>query len=221
MAARPHTRGRKDDTIAAVKAEPVDASALGMPALLQAVRACTLCAGHLEHGPRPVLRASATARILVVGQAPGRRVHASGVPFDDPSGDRLRQWMGVDKGVFYDEALIALVPMAFCYPGTGKSGDLAPRPECAPQWRHRLLAAMPRTELTLVIGQYAKEWHLPGSAGQNLTQTVRAWRDHGPRVLPLPHPSPRNNIWLKSNPWFTDEVVPELQRRVRALLQTA
>jgi uracil-DNA glycosylase len=207
------------DTIGGMESSRIDTTTLGMPQLLAAVRGCTLCAGQLPHGARPVVRASATARILVVGQAPGRRVHASGIPFDDPSGDRLRQWMGVSSELFYDETFIALVPMGFCYPGTGKSGDLPPRPECAPQWRARLMAAMPNVALTLVIGQYAKDWHLPGTAHLNLTQTVQAWRDQGPAVLPLPHPSPRNNIWLKSHPWFTVEVVPELQRRVRAVLQ--
>jgi uracil-DNA glycosylase len=212
-------RSRPADGGGSVKPRSIDASALGMPALLEAVRACTLCAEHLAHGPRPVLRASATARILVVGQAPGRRVHASGVPFDDPSGDRLRQWMDIGPEVFYDESVVALVPMGFCYPGTGKSGDLAPRRECAPQWRGPLMAAMPHIELTLVVGQYAKDWHLPAQAGKNLTQTVQAWRELEPGVLPLPHPSPRNNIWLSANPWFEAEVVPELQRRVRSVLR--
>jgi uracil-DNA glycosylase len=145
-------------------------------------------------------------------------VHASGVPFDDASGERLRAWMGVSAELFYDAKTVAILPMGFCYPGTGKSGDLPPRRECAPQWRAPLLAAMPRIELTLVIGQYAMAWHLPDVDSQNLAQTVRAWRDHWPAALPLPHPSPRNNIWLKANPWFVDEVVPVLQARVQSLL---
>lgn len=193
-------------------------AAVELPQLLQEVRACTVCAAHLPLGPRPVLRASADARILVAGQAPGRKVHASGVPFDDASGERLRQWMGVARDVFYDPGMVAVLPMGFCYPGTGPSGDLPPRPECAPQWRRQVLAAMPHIELTLVIGQYAQAWHLPHPATRNLTATVKAWREHWPAVLPLPHPSPRNNIWLKANPWFIEEIVPALQARVAAIV---
>jgi uracil-DNA glycosylase len=194
------------------------ATATRLPLLLKEVRACTICADHLPHGPRPVLQADARSRILVAGQAPGRKVHASGVPFDDASGERLRQWMGLTREQFYDPTLVAILPMGLCYPGTGASGDLPPRRECAPQWRARLLQALPRIELTLVIGQYAMAWHLPGAATANLTETVRAWREHGNAVLPLPHPSPRNNIWLKANPWFALDVLPALQARVRALI---
>jgi uracil-DNA glycosylase len=186
-------------------------------ALLAEIRACTLCAPHLPCGPRPVLQFDPSARILVVGQAPGRKVHASGVPFDDASGTRLRAWMGVSPDVFYDAARIALVPMGFCYPGTGRSGDLAPRPECAATWRAGLLARLQDLRLTLVIGQYAMGYHLP-AARASLTEIVQGWRTHGPAVLPLPHPSPRNNVWLKRHPWFEREVVPELQARVRAAL---
>lgn len=189
-----------------------------LPLLLKEVRACAICAAHLPLGPRPVLQVHAKARILIVGQAPGSKVHASGVPFDDASGDRLRQWMGVERELFYDAKKVAILPMGFCYPGTGKSGDLPPRRECAPQWRAPLLAAMPNIELTLVIGQYAIAWHLPDVSTKNLTEAVRAWRDRWPAVLPLPHPSPRNNIWLKANPWFSDEVVPMLQDQVRTLV---
>jgi uracil-DNA glycosylase len=189
-----------------------------LPALLSEVRSCTLCAAHLADGVRPVLQVDVKARILVAGQAPGRKVHASGVPFDDASGERLRAWMGIGRDVFYDATHIAILPMGFCYPGTGKSGDLPPRNECAPQWRAPLLAAMPHIELVLVIGQYAIDWHLPHGGGVTLTETVRAWRNHWPRALPLPHPSPRNNIWLKANPWFVDEVVPVLQARVADIL---
>jgi uracil-DNA glycosylase len=189
-----------------------------LPLLLKEVRGCTICAAHLPRGPRPVLQADARARILIAGQAPGSKVHASGVPFDDASGERLRQWMGVGREQFYDPEIVAILPMGFCYPGTGKSGDLPPRRECAPQWRTRLLQAMPHIELTLVIGQYAMAWHLPNAATSNLTQTVRAWREHGSAVLPLPHPSPRNNIWLKANPWFALEVVPALQARVGSIV---
>jgi uracil-DNA glycosylase len=189
-----------------------------LPRLLKDVRACTLCAEHLPAGPRPVLQVDARARILIAGQAPGRKVHDSGVPFDDASGERLRQWMGIGRDVFYDPGIVAILPMGFCYPGTGNSGDLPPRRECAPEWRLRLLAAMPRIELTLVIGQYAMDWHLADRTGATLTDTVKRWRDRWPEILPLPHPSPRNNIWLKANPWFALDVVPVLQARVRAVV---
>ena len=147
-------------------------------------------------GPRPVVQIGTGARILIAGQAPGRRVHESGVPFDDPSGDRLREWMGVTKEIFYDSEKVGILPMGFCYPGTGKSGDLPPRRECAPEWRERLLAAMPAIELTIVLGQYAQEYHLPDRA-KTLTETVRQWEGYWPSAIPLPHPSPRNNRWLK------------------------
>lgn len=188
-----------------------------LSALLRDVRACTVCEAHLVDGVRPIVQIAAGARILIAGQAPGRRVHESGVPFDDPSGDRLREWMGVSREVFYDAAQVAILPMGFCYPGTGKSGDLAPRPECAETWRDALMEQLDSVKLTLVIGQYAMGWHLGGPKAP-LTQTVRAWKDHRPATLPLPHPSPRNNIWLKKNPWFTSEVLPYLRRRVRAVL---
>jgi len=198
---------------------PTDSNAgsRSLAPLLREVRACTLCAPHLPHGVRPVLQADARARILIAGQAPGRRVHETGVPFDDPSGDRLREWMGVSRETFYDTRRIAILPMGFCYPGTGRSGDLPPRPECAPAWRGRLLDHLTRVELTLVIGQHAQRWHLAADAP--LTDTVRDWRRRWPRVLPLPHPSPRNNIWLKRNPWFAKEVLPALRRRVARLLR--
>ncbi len=185
--------------------------------LLADIRACTLCAAHLPHGPRPVLQFDPSARVLVAGQAPGRKVHASGVPFDDASGRRLREWMGIDRDVFHDPARVAILGMGFCYPGTGRSGDLAPRPECAPAWRAGLLARLENLQLTLVIGQYAMRYHLP-QAGGSLTETVQAWRTHWPAVLPLPHPSPRNIAWFKRNPWFEREVVPALQARVREVL---
>jgi len=191
-----------------------------LPTLLPQVRACQLCAPHLPLGPRPVLQAHRDARILIAGQAPGRRVHATGIPFDDPSGDRLRQWLGVDRAAFYDPKLFAILPMGFCYPGTGANGDLPPRPECAPAWRGPLLAALPRVELTLVIGQYAQAYHLDG-ATTTVTDAVKEWRRYWPSQLPLPHPSPRNQRWLKSNPWFATEVVPLLQRRVRRILRAA
>lgn len=186
--------------------------------LLGEVRRCTICAAHLPQTPRPVLQVGPMARILVAGQAPGRRVDRSGIPFDDPSGDRLREWMGVDADTFYDPDAIALLPMGFCYPGQGRSGDLAPRPECAATWRARLLRQMPHVELVLLIGRYAQAWHLQQAACATLTETVRAWRLYGPGLLPLPHPSPRNNLWLRRNPWFEEDVLPSLRERVAALI---
>lgn len=164
-----------------------------------------------------MLVAHRKARILVVGQAPGTKVHRSGIPFDDASGERLRQWVGLDRSAFYDPLLVAFLPMGFCYPGRGTSGDLPPRPECAPAWRARLLAQLPNIRLTLLVGQYAQAWHLGTRRQTTLTETVRAWRDYGPLNIPLPHPSPRNNIWLKRNPWFELEVVPTLRAQVQAL----
>ncbi|MGE0354112.1 MAG: uracil-DNA glycosylase family protein [Gemmatimonadales bacterium] len=190
---------------------------VSLPVLLREVRACTICAPHLPLGPRPVLQAAAGARILIAGQAPGRRVHQTGVPFDDPSGDRLRDWLGVDRNTFYDPQAIAILPMGFCYPGTGRSGDLPPRPECAPAWRDALLDRLPGIRLTLLLGQHAQRWHLDSGATR-LTDIVRQWRRYWPAVLPLPHPSPRNRIWLRKNPWFEDEVLPALRRRVRRLI---
>lgn len=185
--------------------------------LLESVRACRLCEEYLPEQPRPVLQLDPRARILVAAQAPGRKVHETGVPFNDASGDRLRAWMGVDRDSFYDPTQLAIVPMGFCYPGTGRSGDMAPRPECAPAWRAQLLECLPDLELTLVIGQYAMNYHLP-QPRSNLTDKVRNWRAHWPQVLPMPHPSPRNNLWLRRNPWFEEEVIPALQGRVRELL---
>ncbi|KAA1174915.1 uracil-DNA glycosylase family protein [Marinobacter salinexigens] len=190
---------------------------LPFDALIRKVRACTLCAGALDHEPRPVIQLSESSRILVVGQAPGRRVHETGLPFNDPSGDRLRQWMGITRDTFYDEQKLAILPMGFCYPGTGKSGDLPPRPECAPAWRMALLDRLKNIELTLVIGQYAHAWHLPEPSG-SVTENVKRWREFWPSVVPLPHPSPRNNRWLRTNPWFESDVVPALQQVVRDTL---
>lgn len=190
-----------------------------MAALLREVRACALCAAHLPLGPRPVLRASTTARLLVVGQAPGTRVHATGIPWNDPSGDRLRDWMGIDRDAFYDADRIAIVPMGFCYPGRGASGDRPPRPECAPTWHPRLLALMPAIEATLLVGRYAQAHYLGAACRPTLTETVRAHADYGPRFLPLPHPSSRNVGWRLRNPWFETEVVPALRRRVADLLR--
>ena len=180
---------------------------------LAEVRACTHCAEHLPLvGPRPVLRASASARILIIGQAPGTRVHETGVPWDDASGDRLRAWLDMDREAFYDDRHIAIVPMGFCYPGREeRGGDRPPRPECAPLWHARLLAMMPAIRLTLLIGLYAQAKYLGSGRGKTLTETVAAWRDYGPAYMPLPHPSWRNTAWLKRNPWFDAELVPALR----------
>jgi uracil-DNA glycosylase len=183
--------------------------------LLRDVRACKLCEADLAHGVRPVLQVNANATVLIAGQAPGSKVHATGVPFDDPSGDRLRSWMGIDREIFYDESKIAILPMSFCYPGKGKSGDLPPMPICAKTWRERLLLMMPNIKLTLVIGKYAQDWHM-GQTQTNLTETVRAWRRYDDSLMPLPHPSPRNNIWLKKNSWFETDALPFLKARVSA-----
>lgn len=188
-----------------------------LPALLQRIRACQLCAPQLPCGPRPVLQAAASARVLVVGQAPGRRVHDTGVPFNDPSGERLRTWMGLERAVFYDAAQVALVPMGFCYPGTGANGDLPPRPECAATWRAPLLALLPGIELTLVIGQYALGWHVPQHRGA-LTEAVRANPYRDGALWVLPHPSPRNNRWLARNPWFEQDCIAALRARVAQAL---
>lgn len=187
---------------------------------LKKVRSCDYCRDHLPHGVRPVLQLSANSKILIVGQAPGSKVHETGIPFDDPSGDRLRAWMGVAKADFYNAEKIAILPMAFCYPGRGKSGDLPPREECAKLWRHELMELMPSIELTLIVGQYAIAWHLPHVKKNTLTATAKRWQEHWPNKLPIPHPSPRNNIWLKKNAWFEIDVVPALQQRVASILST-
>jgi uracil-DNA glycosylase len=186
--------------------------------LLAEVRACRLCAPDLPLGPRPILQLDRRARILIAGQAPGRRAHEAGIPFSDVSGDRLRDWLGVDRDTFYDARRIAILPMGFCFPGTGKGGDLPPRPECAATWRQRLLAQLPKLELTLVIGHYAAAWHLPASSGQRLSERVADWRRYWPQILPMPHPSPRNQRWLRDHPWFADEVLPMLRARVMGLM---
>lgn len=190
------------------------------PALLADVRRCTLCAAHLPLGPRPVVQLHPQARILIASQAPGKKVHLSGIPFDDASGVRLRAWMGVSDATFYDPHQVAILPMGFCYPGKGPSGDLPPRPECAPAWRQPLLDRLPHLQLTLVIGQYARAWHVPQARGP-LTETVRQWQARWPSVVVLPHPSGRNNGWFKHNPWFDAELVPALRARVAAVLASA
>jgi len=187
--------------------------------VLAEVRACTICAAHLPHGVRPVLQIHPQARILIASQAPGKKVYQSGVPFDDASGNRLREWMGVTREVFYDPEQIAILPMGFCFPGTGKSGDLPPRPECAQAWRNQLLGHLRHLKVTLVVGQYAQAYHM-NVGRSSLTETVRDWRTYWPEVVPLPHPSPRNNIWLGRNPWFEQELLPMLKRRVSEALET-
>ena len=186
--------------------------------LLQEIRECRICAAFLSHDPRPVFQVSGKARIVIVGQAPGVRVHNSGIPFNDPSGDRLRDWLGVDAATFYDPDKIAIIPMGFCFPGLdAKGGDLPPRKECAAAWREKLFTLLPKPELTVIIGQYAQAWHLGSNRKRNLSETVVHWRDYMPDKIVLPHPSWRNNRWLKNNPWFDTDVLPVLRRRVRAL----
>jgi uracil-DNA glycosylase len=186
--------------------------------LLAAVRGCRACEHDLPLGPRPVLRAHEAARVLIVGQAPGLRVHTTGVPWDDPSGQRLREWMGVDTTTFYDESRIAIIPMGYCYPGRGKDGDMAPRRDCAQLWLRRLLAKLPDIELTLLVGQYAQRHFLGSQRKRSLTETTKSWRDYSPQYIPLPHPSPRNQPWFKRHPWFAQQLVPALQMRIRALV---
>jgi uracil-DNA glycosylase len=190
-----------------------------LDALLSEIRACRACACELPHEPRPVVRVSAQTRLLICGQAPGRRVHESGLPFDDPSGDRLRGWMGIDRRTFYDHPAIGVAAMAFCFPGTNpKGGDYPPPARCAALWRDRLMAALPRAELTLLLGWPAQRWSLGPRAGASMTETVMRWREFGPNIIPMPHPSWRNTGWLKRNPWFEAEVAPYLRRRVALCL---
>lgn len=195
------------------------ATAEPLPAVLADIRACRACAGELGHEPRPVVYVRPETRLLICGQAPGRRVHESGLPFDDPSGERLRDWLGVDRETFYEHPAIGVAAMAFCFPGTKPAGgDYPPPKRCAELWRPRLLSALPKVELTLLVGGYAQAWALGPAAKANMTETVRAWRDYAPDRLPTPHPSWRNTAWLKRNPWFEAEVTPYLRQRVRELL---
>ena len=190
----------------------------GLETLLSEVRRCRLCAAELPFAPKPVLQCAASARILIAGQAPGRRAHASGIPFDDASGERLRDWMGIGRETFYDAGRIAILPLGFCYPGSARSGDLPPRPLCAERWRRALLEQLPRIELTLALGSHAQAWHFD-SGTATLTARVRAWRQSPPGMLPLPHPSPRNNGWLGKNPWFAAELLPALRARIARILE--
>lgn len=185
--------------------------------LLKDVRACTLCAEYLPLGPKPILQIARQAPILLAGQAPGRKAHEAGIPFDDASGQRLRQWLGICRETFYDPKKVAILPMGFCFPGSAKSGDLAPRPECAPAWRQPLLSGLDNLQLTLVLGQYAMKYHLT-ERHSTVTEAVSNWRRYWPEIVPLPHPSPRNNRWLTANPWFEEELLPELQAHISHIL---
>ncbi|PWI30590.1 IclR family transcriptional regulator [Flavobacteriaceae bacterium LYZ1037] len=189
-----------------------------MKNLLKDIRQCTICKEHLPLGPRPIVFAHPEAKIIIIGQAPGTSVHKTGIPWNDPSGRQLRNWLNVSEEIFYDETKIALVPMGFCYPGKGKSGDLPPRPECAPQWHQKLLDQMPKLELVILIGMYSQTYYLKEKAKRTLTETVAEYKTYLPKYLPLPHPSPRNRFWLSKNPWFVKEVIPELKRAVKTIL---
>lgn len=186
--------------------------------LLADVRACRACVAQLPLGPRPIVRAGADARILIAGQAPGARVHASGIPWDDASGDRLRNWLGIEATTFHDESQFAILPMGFCYPGRGNGGDKPPRRECAQLWLDSLLEKLPKIELTLLIGQYAQQHFLGARRKSSLTETVRAWKEYAPAFVPLPHPSPRNQPWFQRHPWFEREVLPMLRERFELLV---
>ena len=189
-----------------------------MKELLAQIRSCSVCLEHLPLGPRPIVSAHPESRIAIVGQAPGSKVHKTGVPWDDPSGKQLRKWLGITNEEFYDEALFALIPMGFCYPGKGKSGDLPPRPECAPKWHEKLMRELPNLKLIVLIGQYAQGYYLGDKKERNLTETVRNYKKYLPEYFVLPHPSPRNRFWLSKNPWFEDEVLPQLRGLVNELV---
>ncbi|MEO1416373.1 MAG: uracil-DNA glycosylase family protein [Bacteroidota bacterium] len=190
-----------------------------LPSLLKEIRACRYCEAHLPLGPRPVLAAQASARIIIAGQAPGARVHATGVPWNDPSGERLRSWLDMDKDTFYDDSQIAIIPMGFCYPGKGERGDLPPRPECAELWQEKLLSQLPQIQLTLTIGQYAIKYHLGKTRKKTLAETVKYWHSYVEKgFIPLVHPSPRNIMWQRKNPWFESEVVPAIRAKVWEVL---
>jgi uracil-DNA glycosylase len=189
-----------------------------MQDLLFNIRQCTICDKYLPLGPRPIMSAHSNSKIVIIGQAPGATVHKTGIPWDDPSGKQLRNWLGVTDEVFYDETKIALLPMGFCYPGKGKTGDLPPRPECAPQWHNLVLKEMPNIKLVILIGAYAQNYYLKDKAKKTLTDTVANYKDYLPMYLPLPHPSPRNRFWLAKNPWFETQVLPELKGIVKGLI---
>ena len=192
---------------------------MSLDRLLHEARACTVCAAHLPHAPRPVMRVAATARLLVVGQAPGRRVHETGIPWNDPSGQRLRDWLQLAPDAFYDTVRVAILPIGLCYPGTVGGADLPPRPECAPLWHPRLVPQLKHLKLTLLVGGYAQAFYLGARRKRGLTETVRAFREYLPHYLPLPHPSWRNTGWLKRHPWFAQELLPELRLLVHRALE--
>jgi uracil-DNA glycosylase len=191
-----------------------------MKTLLNKIRGCEVCKEHLPLGARPIVQLSTQSKIIIIGQAPGKRVHETGIPWNDASGRKLREWMGTDETAFYDPNIFALIPMGFCYPGKGISGDLPPRPECAPLWHAQLLENLPNVSLILLIGQYAQRYYLKKNSKINLTQTVKNYKEYLPKYIPLPHPSPRNQNWLKINPWFKEEVIPELQKRIKSAIAT-
>ncbi len=192
----------------------------GLKSLLTEVRACKSCDKHLPLGPRPVVQVSSKAQILIIGQAPGTKVHETGIPWNDPSGDRLREWMGIGKELFYNPEKIAIMPMGFCYPGRlEKGGDAPPRPECAPLWHDRLLGVLSNLKVTLLVGQYAQKYYLGRDKKKTLTETVKAWEEYQPGYFVTPHPSWRSAMWLKKNPWFEDDVLPVLQNRVQELFR--
>lgn len=191
---------------------------LNMSDLITQAKNCSICAPYLPHGTRPVFSIHPNSKIVIIGQAPGRKVHASGIPWDDPSGKNLRNWLGVDDETFYNPEIFGILPMGFCYPGHGKSGDLPPRPECAPQWHETLFNLMPNVQLTLLFGQYAMKWYLKDKQKKNLTETVRNWNAYLPEFLPMPHPSPRNRFWLKKNEWFELDILPFLKAKVNSII---
>jgi len=195
-----------------------DTNQIALSQLFEQIRHCQECVNYLPLGPNPIIRGKSSAKILIIGQAPGTKVHASSIPWDDASGKRLRQWLGLTDDEFYNEDNIAIMPMGFCYPGKGKSGDLPPRPECAPLWHEKILEQLPHLEFTLLIGQYAQQYYLANRA-KTLTETVQGWQQWFPDKLPLPHPSPRNTLWLKRNPWFEINVLPVLQQRIKTILK--
>ncbi|RPD96639.1 uracil-DNA glycosylase family protein [Aureibaculum marinum] len=189
--------------------------------LLKNIKKCEVCKSYLSLGPRPVLAASKASKIIIIGQAPGIKVHKTGIPWDDPSGKQLRKWLDVTDNEFYDENKFAIVPMGFCYPGKGKSGDLPPRPECAPLWHQQLLSQMPKVELIILIGMYAQNYYLQKEAKKNLTETVKNYHLYLPKFIVLPHPSPRNRFWLTKNPWFELDVLPVLKEKVKSILHSS
>lgn len=195
------------------------ASHSDLPSTISEIKACRQCAAHLPHGPRPVFAASPSARLLIVGQAPGLKVQQSGIPWNDPSGQLLRAWLQLTPEQFYDDTRIAIVPMGFCFPGKGSSGDLPPRPECAPLWHERLLTSMPDVRLILLIGQYAQRYYLQEKAKASLTETVAHFNEYLPRYFPLPHPSPRNRFWFARHPWFDRDVLPALRLQLKTILK--